>query len=38
MIEDKKKALLEVKARMGNLKLYCNRSKLENRDISAAVV
>lgn len=37
-IEDKKKALLEAKAGRSNLRLWCNGSKLENRDTGAAVV
>lgn len=37
-MDDKNKAILEVKAGKGNLKLWCNRSKLENEGTRVAII
>ena len=38
VIKDKIKALLEVKVEKSNLKLECDRSKMENKGTRAAIV
>ena len=38
IIKDKAKALLEAKEKKGNLKLECNRIKLENKGTGVAMI